>query len=108
MVEYGNEADHCPPVEVEKDPDEIRDELEEYIDNNKDWMERAYARAEKAKVGDKINCAGCGNIITKEFYQQKFCRVKKKKRKNRNSPCKDRYWNVVDERLLRDHYLRRC
>lgn len=108
MNDPGPESEHCPPVEIHKEPHEIREELEEYVENNKGWMERAYRRAERTKIGGQMNCAGCGTVITKKSYQQKFCRVKQpklqrkqKRRKRKGSPCKDRYWNVVEGKIFR-------
>lgn len=47
--------------------------------------ERRYKINRKAKVGDKIICAGprCGKKFTKKYYQQCFCCTR----------CKDQFWN---------------
>jgi len=63
-------------------------------------MEAAYERAAAAKVGDTIQCPGCGRNHVKTTYHNKFCTPKKKQKKRKNK-CKDRYHNIVEEKILR-------
>lgn len=58
-------------------------------------MKERYQTAEKARVGQDINCPACNNKIKKRSYQHKFCGTK----------CKDRYWNSQSDRLERGKVL---
>ncbi|MFA5693705.1 MAG: hypothetical protein WC907_08810 [Acholeplasmataceae bacterium] len=51
-----------------------------------------YALADKAGVGQLINCPYCNAKFEKKSYQQKFCGNKGQHN------CKDKYWNLVDTR----------
>ena len=50
----------------------------------------AYKKAKDAKAGDNIICTVCGTKFTKKTYNQAFDKSK----------CKDRYWNIVDDKRL--------
>jgi len=49
-----------------------------------------YSINKKTKVGDVIECACCGKLMTKKSYQSQFCS------NNGSDNCKDNYWNRVD------------
>lgn len=48
--------------------------------------------AKKAKTGVQIECPTCSKVFKKRSYQQAFC-----SNKGRGN-CKDRYWNIVDDK----------
>ena len=52
---------------------------------------RRHSDNNAAKVGSRIHCANCGNVIIKKSYQSQFC-----SNKGRGN-CKDRFWNTVDD-----------
>lgn len=47
-----------------------------------------YNEAKAAKVGAQCLCPYCMTFFKKKVYQQAFC----------NSKCKDKYWNIVDDK----------
>jgi hypothetical protein len=70
-------------------------------------MRARYVKAKAAKVGTEIECACCGKKVIKTSYQMAFC-SNGKNRKNAllgNNNCKDRYWNLTDDKR-RGHAIR--
>lgn len=47
-----------------------------------------YTEAKTAKVGNQCLCPYCLTTFKKKVYQQAFC----------NRKCKDKYWNLVDDK----------
>jgi hypothetical protein len=54
-----------------------------------------WKKADETKVGQNMNCPGCGKSIKKLTYNHKFC----------NSSCKDHYWNCDESRKERSDSL---
>lgn len=57
-------------------------------------MREAYSKAKAAKTWEKIICPVCGKVVVKKSYQQAFCC------NSGRMNCKDRYWNLTDEKRL--------
>ena len=53
-----------------------------------------YKLAKQAKVGESIQCAHCGKVITKTQWAQAFC----------CPACKDSFWNKKGDRHKNKRY----
>lgn len=61
-----------------------------YAQEREDLLRRYYANR-RAKIGDTMYCAGCGEALLKTTRRKQFCST----RGHQN--CKNRFWNTIKE-----------
>ena len=84
----GDEADALYDINTDREAEEAMRESD--IEEMK-WI---YRQNKRKPTGSKCPCPVCLKGFIKKTANQAFCGGKKKGR----STCKDRYWNIVNEK----------